>query len=73
MYMCVCMCTLLVLHGFHPLLHFSRQHLTEVPGRYVMHQGSLMQLSQDSLQPQQLMRAFLLNDSFMLAVIMKKR
>eukprot|EP00117_Sycon_ciliatum_P001219 scpid57469/ scgid0291/ Exocyst complex component 8 len=47
--------------------------VTEVPGRYVVHQGTLMHLKSETLEAKQLIRAFLLNDSLMLTSILRKR
>lgn len=47
--------------------------VTEVPGRYLVYSSHLVELDQESCEAVQLIRAFLLNDSLMIATHTKKR
>ena len=47
--------------------------VTEVPGRYLVHSSHLVELDQESYEANQLVRAFLLNDSLMIGSLIKKR
>ena len=47
--------------------------VTEVPGRYLVFSSHLVELDQESCEAVQLIRAFLLNDSLMIATHTKKR
>ena len=47
--------------------------VTEVPGRYMVLSSHLVELDQESCEAVQLIRAFLLNDSLMIATHTKKR
>lgn len=47
--------------------------VTEVPGRYLIHSGTLVELDQESFEPVNFMRVFLLNDSLMIGAHFRKR
>ena len=47
--------------------------VTEVPGRYLIRSGDLKELDQETFEPVNLVRAFLLNDSLMIGVTLHKR
>ena len=47
--------------------------VTEVPGRYLVHCSHLVELDQESYEANQLVKAFLLNDSLMIGSLIKKR
>lgn len=47
--------------------------VTEVPGRYLIHSGHLVELDQETFEPVNLVRAFLLNDSLMIGAHIRKR
>ena len=47
--------------------------VTEVPGRYLVHSGRLVELDQENYEPVNLVRAFLLNDSLMIGAHIRKR
>ena len=47
--------------------------VTEVPGRYLVHVSHLVELDQESCEAIQLVRAFLINDSLMIASLKKRR
>ncbi len=47
--------------------------ITEVPGRYLIHSGTLVELDQESFEPLNLVRVFLLNDSLMIGIHFRKR
>lgn len=47
--------------------------VTEVPGRYLIHSSHLVEIDPESLEPGNYVRAFLLNDSLMIATFIKKR
>ncbi|XP_065919578.1 exocyst complex component 8-like [Dysidea avara] len=47
--------------------------VTEVPGRYLIHSTHLVEIDPESLEPGNYVRAFLLNDSLMIATFIKRR
>lgn len=47
--------------------------VTEVPGRYLVHSGHLVELDQENYEAVNLVRAFLLNDSLMIGAHIRKR
>jgi len=47
--------------------------VTEVPGRYLIHSSHLVEIDPESLEPGNYVRAFLLNDSLMIATFIKRR
>ncbi len=47
--------------------------VTEVPGRYLIRSGDLKELDQETFEPVNLVRAFLLNDSLMIGVKLHQR
>ena len=47
--------------------------VTEVPGRYLVHSGHLVELDQETYEAVNLVRAFLLNDSLMIGAHIRKR
>lgn len=48
-------------------------HLTDVPGRCVMFAGNLREIDPDSGEEIRKIRAFLLNDSLLIATYLRKR
>ena len=58
-YVCVCVCVC--------------QGVTEVPGRFLVHSGDLIEVDAESLAVIQKVSLFLLSDSLMIALLMPHR